>query len=89
MEKAARTLRVSLEAEVLDRLRNAEPVVLEKAVVDLLIAMGYGAGDAAMGQVTGRSGDGGIDGTIREDALDLDKVHLQAKRYGEGKTQSS
>ena len=46
--------------------------------------MGYGGGDAAMGRVTGRSGDGGIDGTIREDALGLDEVYLQAKKYGDG-----
>ena len=46
--------------------------------------MGYGGGDAAMGRVTGGSGDGGVDGTIREDALGLDEVYLQAKRYGDG-----
>ena len=45
----------------------------------MLIAMGYGGGDAAMGRVAGRSGDGGIDGTIREDALGLDEVYVQAK----------
>ena len=41
---------------------------------------------AAMGQVTGRSGDGGTDGTIREDALGLDEVYVQAKKYAEGNT---
>ena len=46
--------------------------------------MGYGGGNAAMGRVTGRSGDGGIDGTIREDALGLDEVYVQAKKYGDG-----
>ena len=39
-----------------------------------------------MGQVTGRSVDGCIDGTIREDALDLDEAYVQAKKYAEGKT---
>ena len=48
--------------------------------------MGYGGGDAQMGQVTGGSGDGGIDGTIREDALGLDEVYLQAKRFAAGNT---
>ena len=51
-----------------------------------MIAMGYGDGDDAMGQVTGSSGDGGIDGTIREDALGLDEVYLQAKKYADGNT---
>ena len=46
--------------------------------------MGYGGGDAAMGRVTGRSGDGGIDGTIREDPFGLDRVHVQAKKYAKG-----
>jgi len=32
----------------------------------------------------GRPGDGGIDGTIRDDALGLDMVYSQAKRYGDG-----
>ena len=45
-----------------------------------------GGGDAAMGRVTGHSGDGGIDGTIREDALGLDEVYLQAKKYAAGNT---
>ena len=48
--------------------------------------MGYGGGDAAMGRVTGRSGDGGIDGTIKEDALGLDEVYVQAKKYADGNT---
>ena len=84
LEHAARQLRVELEVEVLKRVLEAPPEFLERVVVDLLIAMGYGGGDAAMGQVTGRSGDGGIDGTIREDALGLDEVYIQAKRYTEG-----
>ena len=84
LDRAAGELRAILEAEVLDRVRNAAPVFLERVVVDLLIAMGYGGGDAAMGRVTGRTGDGGIDGTIREDALGLDEVYVQAKKYGDG-----
>jgi len=41
----------------------------------------YGGGDANMGQSIGRSGDGGIDGIINEDAPGLDAVYVQAKRY--------
>ncbi len=86
LEKAARHLRNELEADVLDRVRNTQPSFLERVVVDLLIAMGYGGGDAAKGIVTGRSGDGGIDGTIKEDALGLDEVYVQAKKYADGNT---
>ncbi len=84
LSRVADELRAMLEAEILDRVRNAEPEFFERTIVDLLIAMGYGGGDAAMGRVTGRSGDGGIDGTIREDTLGLDEVYVQAKKYGEG-----
>ena len=84
LDRAARQLSSALEADVLHRVRDAAPAFLERVVVDLLIAMGYGGGDAAMGRVTGRSGDGGIDGTIREDALGLDEVYVQAKKYAAG-----
>ncbi len=84
LERAAEQLRSALEADVLHRVRDTAPAFFERVVVDLLIAMGYGGGNAKMGDVTGRSGDGGIDGTIREDALGLDEVYVQAKRYAEG-----
>ena len=84
--RAASELRSALEAVVLDRVCSAESDFLEQVVVDLLIAMGYGRGDAKAGRVTGRSGDGGIDGTIREDALGLDEVYVQTKRFADGNT---
>ena len=86
IERAVRELRGALEAEVLDRVRKAPPKFLERLVVDLLIAMGYGGGDATMGRVTGGPGDGGIDGIIRQDAFGLDKIYLQARRYAENQT---
>ena len=86
LEAADRELTEALEAEVLDRLRKASPSFLERVVVSLLVAMGYGGGDASMGRVTGGAGDGGIDGTIKEDRLGLDEVYLQAKKYAGGST---
>ncbi len=86
LDLAFRRVQESLEAEVLHRVRASEPEFLEQVVVDLLLAMGYGGGDSQRGRVTGRSGDGGIDGTIREDALGLDEVYVQAKKYAEGNT---
>ena len=76
LDHAAAQLRQALEADLLDRVRAAPSTFLERVVVDLLIAMGYGGGNAARGRVTGQAGDGGIDGTIREDALGLDEVYL-------------
>ena len=43
--------------------------------------MGYGGSLADAGQAVGRSGDGGIDGIIKEDKLGLDVVCIQAKRW--------
>ena len=86
LENAASRIRRNLEAEVLARVREAHPSFLEQVIVDLLISMGYGGGDAKMGHVTGRSGDGGIDGKIKEDALGLDEVYIQAKKYADSNT---
>src|SRR5690606_11152309 len=55
-------------------------------ILDLLIAMGYGGGDIENGRMTKASGDGGIDGIINEDALGLDAVYVQAKRYAADNT---
>ena len=86
MDRADRQLRGELEAEVLERVRKAPPAFLEQVVVDLLRALGYGGGDPSMGRVTGGAGDGGIDAAIREDALGLDEVYVQAKKYAEDNT---
>ncbi len=50
-------------------------------VVELLVKMGYGGSRADAGKAIGRSGDGGIDGIIKEDRLGLDVVYVQAKRW--------
>ena len=60
--------------------QDVHPGFFEGVVVKLLMAMGYG-GVAGQGTVTGRSGDGGIDGVIRQDKLGLDVVCIQAKRW--------
>lgn len=66
--------------QLLSRLQEREPDFFEAAVVDLLLKMGYG-GAHGRGQVTKFTGDGGIDGVIDQDALGLNKVYIQAKRY--------
>ncbi|HYT89968.1 MAG TPA: restriction endonuclease [Gemmataceae bacterium] len=53
----------------------------ERLVVELLVAMGYGGSLVDAGQAIGRTGDGGIDGIIKEDKLGLDVVCIQAKRW--------
>ena len=43
--------------------------------------MGYGGSRKDAGEAIGKSGDGGIDGFIREDRLGLDQIYIQAKRW--------
>ncbi|MYD89300.1 MAG: restriction endonuclease [Caldilineaceae bacterium SB0662_bin_9] len=83
---AFQRLEDELQADLLVRIHQQSPSFLEQVIIDLLIAMGYGGGEAARGEVIGRSGDGGIDGAIKEDALGLDEVYVQAKKYAEGNT---
>ena len=73
----------AVAADLLQRLQNNSPTFFERAVVKLLVAMGYGGVDGA-NTVTPQSHDGGIDGVIDRDALGLDRVYIQAKRYASG-----
>jgi restriction system protein len=81
LEAAYLELRGALADDLLDRMKSGSPQFFERLVVDLLVAMGYGGSLADAGQAIGRSGDGGIDGIIKEDKLGLDVVCLQAKRW--------
>lgn len=74
-----------IAAELLMRLQDKAPGFFEQAVVDLLLAMGYG-GTTGAGSVTQLSNDGGIDGVIDQDILGLNRVYIQAKRYHDGNT---
>jgi restriction system protein len=75
--------RQTLAAELLDRVRQASPQFFEQLVLDLLTAMGYGGSIEDAAKNVGRTGDGGIDGVIKEDKLGLDVVYVQAKRWGD------
>ncbi len=74
-------LRRDLAAVLLERLRQASPAFLEQLVVELLVAMGYGGSLQDAGKAVGGTGDGGIDGIIKEDRLGLESVYIQAKRW--------
>lgn len=69
--------------ELLSRLRESHPDFFEQAVVNLLLAMGYG-GAEQRGKRIGGPNDEGVDGIIDQDALGLDRIYVQAKRYKEG-----
>ena len=80
MDESFHALRRATADELLVKLRECSPGYFEKIVVKLLQAMGYG-GVTGEALVTGRSGDAGIDGIIKEDKLGLDVVCIQAKRW--------
>ena len=81
LEAAYENLRDELADELLTRLKKISPAFFERIVVELLVKMGYGGSRADAGKAIGRSGDGGIDGIIKEDKLGLDVVYIQAKRW--------
>ena len=62
------------------RLHDRDPAFFEQAVLDLLIAMGYGGAEGKATR-TQLSSDGGIDGVVDQDALGLSRIYVQAKRY--------
>lgn len=86
MRNAFESLRSSLAADLLQRLRSGTPAFFEKAVVQLLNSMGYGGNSVIDLEkaLVGGSGDNGIDGVIDQDLLGLDRIYVQAKRYADG-----
>ena len=75
----------NIKNQLLDKILNSPPAFFENLVVDLLLKIGYGY-NADSGTVVGKPYDGGIDGIINEDALGLDKIYIQAKRYSPSRT---
>ncbi len=69
-----------VKSQLLDSIKNSDPAFFERLVVKLLSKMGYGWDEVLAGRVTGGSGDGGIDGIISEDKLELENIYIQAKR---------
>lgn len=84
LDKAYQQLRKSLASELLNKVINLSPAFFERLVIDLLVKMGYGGSIKDAGKAIGKSGDEGIDGTIKEDKLGLDIIYVQAKRWKPG-----
>lgn len=73
--------RRQIEQDVLAKVKSCSPEFFERLVVKLLTAMGYGGSLADAGKAIGKSGDGGVDGVIKEDKLGLEQIYIQAKRW--------
>ena len=81
MDVAFKSINDDLAADLLQRVLDMSPNFFEKLVLDLLLNMGFGSRNKEMAIVTPTSHDNGVDGIIPEDALGLDKIYIQAKRY--------
>lgn len=80
LDSAIEELTRNLAGELVKKIQSLKPVALEKLVLQLLHAMGYGDSEEAL-QHLGGSGDEGVDGVISLDRLGLQKIYVQAKRY--------
>jgi restriction system protein len=81
IESGNALLRNELAADLLKNILAQSPTFFEHLVLDVLLAMGYGGSRESAAAHLGRAGDEGIDGRVNQDALGLDQVMVQAKRY--------
>ena len=81
LEAAYKKVNASLAEELMKEVMKLDPGDFEKLVVKLLLQMGYGNGIDDAGKVTKLSGDGGIDGIIKEDQLGFSSIYIQAKQW--------
>mgnify|MGYP001606051570 FL=1 len=81
LEYGYQKIKRDLAQELIISVKKASPRFFEQLVVELLLKMGYGGSLKDAGKAIGQSGDGGIDGIIKEDKLGLDVIYIQAKRW--------
>lgn len=84
LEGSYQSIRKSLAQDLLNKVIALSPAFFERLVVELLVKMGYGGSIKDAGRAIGKSGDEGIDGTIKEDRLGLDIIYIQAKKWAPG-----
>lgn len=82
LELAYQKTRESLAVDLLQKITTCSPSFFERLVIEVIVKMGYGGTRQDAGRAVGKSGDGGIDGIIKEDKLGLDTIYIQAKRWG-------
>jgi restriction system protein len=81
LDNATSLLNADLRSRLLDAILKQTPTFFEQLVLDVLLKMGYGGSREDAALRLGKSGDEGIDGRINQDALGLDQIMVQAKRY--------
>ena len=83
IETALIEIENSISSELITQMQEMSPEFLEKSVLKLLGAMGYGVDNDSL-KHTGGPGDEGIDGIINQDKLGIQRIYVQAKRYKTG-----
>ena len=81
LDEVYSAIRQDTYREILDTILQKTPTAFEHLVVQLLQRIGYGSEVENSALITQASRDGGIDAVIREDALGLERICIQAKRY--------
>lgn len=81
LEKSYDELRKALCAELLELIKSKPPIFFERLVLKLMQRLGYGSLVADAAEHLGGTGDGGVDGLIKEDKLGLSEIYAQAKRW--------
>jgi restriction system protein len=84
MRTAHQQIEETLALDLVERIISAPPDFFERLIITLLVSMGYGGSTTDAGRALGQSRDNGVDGVIDQDALGLDQVYIQAKRYATG-----
>ena len=82
MQALERQSRAITEDGLREQLSMMAPSRFESLVERLVVELGYGASDSEVhAALSTGSGDGGVDGVIKEDRLGLGQIYLQAKRW--------
>lgn len=81
LEESFKAINETLKSDLLEKIKSCSAQFFENLVIDLLLKMGYGGSLSDAGKAIGKSGDGGIDGIIKEDRLGLDIIYVQAKKW--------
>ncbi len=70
----------ALKEQLLQRVDALTPVEFEHLIIALIRGLGY-CGERGSVKHIGGPGDGGVDGVVFQDRLELERVYLQAKKY--------
>lgn len=82
LDEAVNEIENKLIDDVLSEVKAQDASFFEGLVVDLLKHI-YGGDFEKNAEVTGKSGDGGIDGIVKQDRLGFNSIYIQAKKWAD------